>query len=136
MTFRSIPLAAKLGIKTGAHVLILNPPDDYPTMLGGLPPDVTFARDLETPLDFIQYFTHSRVDLEKSLPALKSITAIDGMIWICWPTVRSNVPTDLDEEVVRETGLYYGLVDVKVVPINLLWSAFKFVYRQEERSRP
>jgi hypothetical protein len=134
--FRSIPLAARLGIKPGAHILILNPPENYPAILGDLPPDVNFARDLETPLDFVQYFTHSRVDLEKALPALKSIMAIDGMIWICWPTVESNLPTDLNEEVVRETGLYYGLVDVKVVTINPIWSACKFVYRQEEHSRP
>jgi hypothetical protein len=133
--FRSIPLAARLGIKSGAHVLILNPPEYYPSILGPLPEDVKFARDIDTPLDFIQYFTHSRVDLEKALPALKSIMAINGRIWLCWPTAESNIPTDLNEEVVRETGLYYGLLDVKVVRINAEWSACKFVYRQEEHSR-
>jgi hypothetical protein len=136
MTFRSIPLAARLGIKPGAHILILNPPENYPETLGKLPDDVNFARDIQTPLDFIQYFTHSRVDLEKALPALKSIMAIDGMIWLCWPKAESNVPTDLDDEVVREVGLHYGLVDVKIVSIDAVWSACKFVYRQEERSRP
>jgi hypothetical protein len=134
--FKSIPLTAKLGIKSGEHVLILNPPENYPAILGKMPPDVKFARDIQTPLDFIQYFTHSRVDLEKALPALKSIMAIDGMIWICWPKEESNVPTDLNEEVVRETGLYYGLVDVKVLSIDPVWAGCKFVYRQEEHSRP
>jgi hypothetical protein len=134
--FKSIPLTVKLGIKSGGHVLILNPPENYPKILGDMPPDVKFARDIQTPLDFIQYFTHSRVDLEKALPALKSIMAIDGMIWICWPKEEANIPTDLDEEVVRETGLYYGLVDVKVLSINQVWAGCKFVYRQEERSRP
>jgi len=136
MTFRSFPLAAKLGIKSGAHLLILNPPENYPATLGELPPDVKFARDLETPLDFIQYFTRTRADLQKALPALKSIMAVDGMIWICWPTAASNNPTDLDEEAVRETGLHYGLVDVKIVAIDSDWSACKFVYRLEEHSRP
>lgn len=136
MTLRSFPLAAKLGIKPGARLLILNPPEDYPAILGALPPDVSFAHDLKIPLDFIQYFTRSRADLEKALPALKSIMAIDGMIWVCWPSAASGLLTNLDEEVVRQTGLHYGLVDVKIEAICDQWSACKFIYRLEERSRP
>ena len=42
-------------------------------------------------------------------------TAIDGMVWVCWPKKASGVPTDLDEDFVRELGLATGVVDVKVV---------------------
>ncbi|HSV85396.1 MAG TPA: hypothetical protein VLH85_02405 [Levilinea sp.] len=136
MTFRSFPLAAILGIKPGTRLLIINPPEDYPATLGALPPDVSFAHDLKMPLDFIQYFTRSRADLEKALPALKSIMAIDGMIWICWPMAASGLPTDLHEEAVRETGLHNGLADVKIVAMGNNWSACKFMYRLEEHSRP
>jgi hypothetical protein len=56
-----------------------------------------------------------------------------GMLWISWPKRAAKVPTDLDENIVRELGLEYGLVDVKVAAIDAIWSALKFVYRLSDR---
>ena len=41
--------------------------------------------------------------------------------------------TDLDENVVRKAGLENGLVDVKVVSVDEVWSGLKFVYRVKDR---
>ena len=40
---------------------------------------------------------------------------------------------DLDEDLIRQTGLSVGLVDVKVCAISADWSALKFVYRLKDR---
>ena len=58
------------------------------------------------------------------------------MLWISWPKQASKVTTDLDENVVRAIGLAHGLVDVKVIAVNPVWSGLKFVYRRADRPQP
>jgi len=55
------------------------------------------------------------------------------MLWISWPKKSSGVPTDLTENIVRETGLAAGLVDVKVCAVTDVWSGLKFVRRLKDR---
>ena len=55
------------------------------------------------------------------------------MLWVSWPKGSSKVPTDLNENVVRDIGLAHGLVDVKVVSVDEMWSALKFVRRVKDR---
>jgi hypothetical protein len=45
------------------------------------------------------------------------------------------VPTDVNENLVREVGLAAGLVDVKICAVDEIWSGLKFVYRLKDRSR-
>jgi hypothetical protein len=55
------------------------------------------------------------------------------MLWIAWPKRASGKATDLDENLVRDTGLGFGLVDVKVCAIDETWSGLKFVIRLKDR---
>jgi len=55
------------------------------------------------------------------------------MLWVSWPKKTSGVPTDLNENVVRDFGLANGLVDVKVCAIDDTWSGLKFVRRLSDR---
>ena len=45
-------------------------------------------------------------------------TTTAGMVWVCWPKKASKMPTDLDENKVRDLGLELGFVDVKVAAIE------------------
>jgi hypothetical protein len=56
-----------------------------------------------------------------------------GMLWVSWPKKSSGVPTDLDENKVRDIGLAAGLVDVKVCAVTEVWSGLKFVRRLNDR---
>lgn len=56
-----------------------------------------------------------------------------GMLWISWPKKAAKMPTDLDENIIREVGLASGLVDVKVAAVDERWSGLKFVYRLKDR---
>jgi len=56
-----------------------------------------------------------------------------GRLWVCWPKRSSGVPTELDENVVREHGLAHGRVDVKVCAVDETWSALAFVVRVRDR---
>jgi hypothetical protein len=126
-------LAEKLGIREGSRIIILNPPNRYYETLGKLPKRVSLARTFKGPLDFIHFFTKERVELERMFPILKRELSESGMLWISWPKGSSKTATDLNEAVVREIGLKYRLVDVKVIAVDEIWSGLKFVYRTEDR---
>ncbi|MCB0167688.1 MAG: DUF3052 domain-containing protein [Anaerolineae bacterium] len=126
-------LAAKLGLKPGLTVYLVNPPENYGDTLGPLPETIRFVAPPEMAINIIQFFTKSRLELEALFPRLKVVMAIDGMLWISWPKKASKVETDLDEAIVREIGLANGLVDVKVCAVDEIWSGLKFVYRLKDR---
>lgn len=126
-------LAAKLGIKEGIRIALLNQPKNYSETLGRLPAGVTVIKNLKGPVEFIHFFTTSRRELESTFPKLKRNLVQKGMLWISWPKGSSNVETDLKENAIIETGLKNGLVDVKVAAIDETWSGLKFVYRLKDR---
>ena len=134
------PLASKMGIKAGQRMAILQAPPGYAATLGPLPEQVVLFDKLEEALAFIHFFTASRQELVEQFPRLKAALAPNGMLWISWPkrTAKSaavKIPTDLDENRVREIGLDNGLVDIKVAAIDPIWSGLKFVYRLQDRAK-
>jgi hypothetical protein len=131
--YSGTPLPKKLGLKSGQRIIILGAPDNYAAILGDLPDGLETADALAGIFDFIQFFTVERAELEMQFPTLKAALAQDGMLWISWPKKASKIPTDLDENIIRDTGLANGLVDVKVAAIDERWSGLKFVYRVKNR---
>jgi hypothetical protein len=125
-------LVDKLGIKAGASIAIINPPSGYERTLGTLP-SVSRKSPGTGPLDFVQFFTREKRELERRFPALARALAPAGMLWISWPKKSSGVPTDLTEDVIRAIGLSRGLVDVKVAAVDDVWSGLKFVRRLQDR---
>lgn len=126
-------LVARLDIKRGYNIYLVNPPENYNDTLGQLPDDVSIMAQVTQKVNFIQLFTQSHRELEAEFPRLKAVMAIDGMLWISWPKKAAKVETDLDENIVREVGLANGLVDVKVCAVDEIWSGLKFVYRLKDR---
>ena len=121
-------LADKLGLKAGMRVVVIHAPEGYPAL------DKVEVVDLPAQaLDFIHLFTKSRAELDAQFPKLKAALTPTGILWISWPKKAAKVETDLDENIVRETGLAIGLVDVKVAAVDAVWSGLKFVYRLKDR---
>ena len=55
------------------------------------------------------------------------------MVWIAWYKKTAKLPTELNENMVRDTALASGLVDVKVCAIDEIWSGLKLVIRKKDR---
>jgi hypothetical protein len=123
------PLPEKLGLKPGLTVYVDGGPDHVDELLGGAP----YTTRLPKQVDIALLFTTERKRLEKRLPAVVEHTVTNGMVWVCWPKKSAKVPTDLDENVVRRTGLDLGVVDVKVAAVDATWSGLKFVRRLADR---
>ena len=126
------PLINKLGIKTGMTITIINPPEDFWKELGEMPEVENISKPTKG-MDFILHFTDSKKEYEKNFPKLAKTLVANGMLWIGWPKKASKIPTDLNENIIRDFGLAYGLVDVKVCAITEKWSGLKFVIRVKDR---
>jgi hypothetical protein len=128
-------LSEKLGVKPGTHVVAIGAPAEYPRLLGRLPEGVSIRSRLPSRAEFVHRFACRRDELAADLPRLANALTDDGALWVSWPKKASGVNTDLSENVVRDIGLQYGLVDVKVCAVDEIWSGLKFVRRLKNRAR-
>lgn len=127
------PLVRKLGLEPGMTLAVVDPPAHYWDLLVGAPDDLAI-RDIGTPgLEFVHVFVQKQEGLAERLRTLRRTIARDGMIWVSWPKKASGAVTDVTGDVVRETGLAAGLVDVKVCAVDETWSGLKFVIRKADR---
>ena len=125
--YSGTPLERKLGVKPGHVVLLDGAPADFDL-------DAPTTRRLPRELEISLTFHTSASRLARRLPQLIERTSQAGMIWVCWPKKAARVATDVDESVVRETGLAAGVVDVKICAIDEVWSGLKFVRRLADRT--
>lgn len=138
--YSGTPLPKKLGIRPGHRVALLDAPDGFDATLGELPADVAILRALDEEnrdegnrVDVALLFVTGETALrERFAPAAERLTPAGGL-WVAWPKRASGVPTDLNENVVREVGLAARLVDNKVCAIDDVWSGLRFVRRLADR---
>jgi len=130
--YSGTPLPKKLGFKAGFRIATFDMPANVKAELKAALAECTIDLGLKRPVDLIMWFAKSQGELDDLSRIAKSL-APAGMLWISWPKKSSGVATDLDENVVRKTGLAAGLVDVKVCAITNVWSGLKFVRRIKDR---
>ncbi|HEY5824787.1 MAG TPA: DUF3052 domain-containing protein [Cyclobacteriaceae bacterium] len=132
--YSGTPLIKKLGVKPGYQCLIFNEPAEYWSWLSPLPEKVKVKKIASgEELDFIHVFVKEKKIFEKEFLKNKKLLKKDGTFWISWPKKSSKVPTDLDENSIRDFGLANGLVDVKVCAVDEVWSGLKFMFRIKDR---
>ncbi len=128
-----ISLCQKLGIKEGRRVLVLDPPVGFVKRLDPLPPGVGVTTRIVSLNDVIIVFASSRAVLGELFPKAKHVLAPRGALWVAWPRKSSGFFTDLDEGLVRAVGLGGGLTDNKIISIDEIWSALRFVEKERDR---
>jgi hypothetical protein len=131
--YSGTPLAKKLGIEEGARVALLAAPEAFDAALAPFPDGVRVLRRLAPGLDVAVLFVTERRELERRFGPVADAVRPAGGFWVAWPKRSSKVPTDLTEDVLREVGLPYGLVDNKVCAVTDVWSGLRFVWRKENR---
>jgi hypothetical protein len=124
----------KLGVKPGMSLAVLNAPPDYAGLLGDdLPPDVLLENKIGQKAPLVHLFVKDMAELEEILPLSRDKLASDGALWVSWYKKSAKIPTDVDENRVRDLALQSGLVDVKVCAVSEIWSGLKLVYRLKDR---
>jgi hypothetical protein len=131
--YSGTPLAQKLGIKAGEHVVTIEAPKGYRELLAPLPEGVSFTKEAAADTPFVHLFVKERQTLEKELKRLRRLLADAGVLWVSWPKKSSGVATDSTEDFIREVCLPMGFVDVKVCAVDETWSGLKLMIRRENR---
>jgi hypothetical protein len=132
--------AAKLGLKPGYRIAMVNRPDGWnfeepPDHLNAGPagPDAADNSDDTGPADVIVAFFDAAADIPARLPVLAERVYPAGAIWVAWPRRAAGHKSDITDNVIREHALPLGLVDVKVAAIDEDWSGLRLVWRVENR---
>jgi Protein of unknown function (DUF3052) len=122
-----------LGIKPGMIICVINKPHDYNNLIGEMASEINIQNKEIVNSDFVHFFTNRLAELEDKLPVLKQQIKKNGSIWVSWFKKSSGKPSELSDQVVRETALALGLVDVKVCSVSDDWSGLKLVFRLKDR---
>jgi hypothetical protein len=127
--YSGTPLARKLGVSAESDVLLDGAPAGFTLDDGRVS-----RRAGRGPYDIIVCFCPDERRLVRRWPALHPATTQAGALWVAWPKRSSGVPTDLNENAIRDFALSHGRVDVKVVAIDDVWSGLKLVIRTKDRT--
>ena len=73
---------------------------------------LVFIKDSKEYLDFL------KKDLNRIEP--------DSVLWFAYPKGTSKIRTDINRDIIRETGEGYGITTVTAISINDTWSALRF----------
>jgi hypothetical protein len=111
--------ATKLGIKPGATVYPINAPDDYASLVGGLPDGAQLTK--KRPADVVHAFASSRAELTTHGRAAVDAARPGGLVWISYPKGgRSELKRDLLWDAVP------GWRPVTQIAVDEHWSAMRF----------
>jgi len=131
--YSQTPLAKKLGIKPGYRIRLFNAPVHYFSLIHDMPDAVEVTNSGEGKKDFIHFFTTDPVELNNILPQLKKEITPNGIIWVSWPKRSSKAASGVNENMIRDTALRNGLVDIKVCAVDETWSGLKLVIPVKDR---
>lgn len=127
----SRPAVDKLGIRAGFKVALLGSPKGFADSLQPLPANVKFTARPETDADLYLCFAKSARELHAHLHAARD--ASRQTLWLAWPKKASGIRSDIDGNVVRDSGLRAGWVDFKVCALDTTWSGLAFKKRKPPR---
>ena len=122
------PVFQKLGVKGGMRVCLIAAPKGFAETLATTLADVIFTAQPSAQCELFIAFVRSRRELDAQLAGLGQHVSRQT-VWMVWPKKTSGVKTDLDGNVVRESGLADSWVDFKICAIDDTWSGLAFKRR-------
>ena len=131
--YSGTPLAKKLGVKDHQRTWRWNMPAAVASEIERDGSRPTLLKTIESGLEMAHIFATRRSDLIDLLFQLRHALTPAGIIWVSWPKKSANLPTEVNEDVVRAEAFPLGLVDIKVCAVDEVWSGLKLVIRKSER---
>ena len=122
------PTVDKLGVKPGFKVALLGSPKGFAETLKPWPAKVQLTARAEGDADIYIGFAKSHAELQAHLLAARD--ADQQTLWLAWPKKASGWKTELNGNIVRDSGLRAGWVDFKVCALDDTWSGLAFKKRK------
>ena len=126
-------LTAKLGLKAGGLLMVVNAPAGYRELLAPLPDGARISTRATAKTSMVHHFATRRADLAAALGAYRRSLDDSIPVWVSWPKKAAKLPTDITEGTIRDVALPLGYVDIKVCAVSDVWSGLKLVVRKELR---
>lgn len=123
-------LERKLGFRQGQRIALIGAGQDVVDFFSKEFKHIEFSTTLRGGFDIVVFFATRNSELEKRIATLTRSLRAKGALWIAWPKKTSRIVTDLNFDVVQETGLAQSLVDTKICSISEIWSALRFTERR------
>ncbi|MCU1525880.1 MAG: hypothetical protein JWO18_2774 [Microbacteriaceae bacterium] len=121
--------ARKLGLTPGMRISILDAPAHWSL---DDPPELEVVGE-DVPADIVLVFLREAASVDERLLALGRRIHPAGALWVAWPRKAAGHVSDVTENLIRDSVLPHGLVDVKVAAIDEDWSGLKVVWRLSSR---
>ena len=83
--YSGTPLAAKLGLKSGTRLLVVNAPAGYRELLAPLPGGARISTRATNKMDIVHHFATSRAELAAALRAYRRKLDAAIPVWVSWP---------------------------------------------------
>jgi hypothetical protein len=131
--YSGTPLSKKLGVKESSRIFLAGAPKGFMQLLEPLPALVRFAGQAGPGVAIAVIFVTEMQELLGNLKSLRKLLDAHAALWVCWPKKSSGLATAVSENVIRDTALPLGFVDIKVCAINEIWSGLKLVVRKSLR---
>jgi hypothetical protein len=127
--YSGTPQATKLGLKPGVTWDVVGAPSEWAF---AVLPDPELRREGDD-VDVVVAFVTSADEVRRTIERQERRIFPAGALWVAWPRKAAGHVSDVDENLIRDTALLRGLVDVKVAAIDTDWSGLKIVWRKENR---
>lgn len=122
--------AQKLGMREGSTAALIDPPRNYASVIGEVPPGASLEEALEEPraaaCPITLWFVHDAAGCREALPGMRKIAA-RTKLWILW-----RKGSDVTQPFLREAGAEVGLVDYKICKVDATWSAMLFARKKQD----
>jgi len=128
-------LAAKLQVKPGAKMLIMNAPQGYTDLLADLPPGAELTTSGSGTFDFVQVFVYNKADVDRfASQAIKAVKP-GGMLWFSYPKKTGKIKTDIHRDIGWDAVNNASWEGVRLISVDDTWSALRVRPTSEIRSR-
>lgn len=117
-------VVTRLAVKPGQSLYAVNPPAEYPNLLGRVPAGVNLAKKKDGPVDRVLLFAANQSELDRLLPQAMEATKPDGALWVAYPKIASG-KSDLSRQVVHDAFRLGGWKPVAQISIDDVWSAIR-----------
>lgn len=122
MSEKSIP--ARLQLKPGRTMLVIDPPAGYLDTLGEIPAGANVVQELQ-PVFIVQVFVRTQLDLAAAIDRYAPLVLPGGMIWITYPKLTSKLKGDIHRDSINAYVQQYGWIGIAIISIDSNWSALR-----------
>jgi hypothetical protein len=115
----------KLRLDKVSQPLIINAPEIFTAMLGGIAYDSKPLAKKKGSYDYVQVFAATQKELEKLVKEVAACGVHDCLFWACYPKGTGPIRSDIKRETVWAAFELIGLEAVAQVAIDDTWSALR-----------